>query len=410
MELLLIKKCRGVPWRSGVGVVLVLAVTASLLAGCGSGATTDELRAAAPAPAPAAEEAVSSKYIKLDAQQAGELAIRTMQVVREPSSYALSLPGTVFPAPDNLALVSAPISGRVTRIYAHEGEQVRKGQVLLELESLEYAGLVADFLQAQAEEDYQIKQVERLQLLVDRKISPSSSLEKAQADLLRARAAVQATHARLHALGITNEQLDGMANQSIERPVLPIYAPITGAINDHDIDLGQAVMAYEQMMSLINLDRVLIRGYVSPEDAPLVRPGDPVVVGGQAFAEHALEARIHTINPALDEASRSVTVNILAKTKNAWPLPGHSVHLQIRVRSPEPVLMTPLSAVEYEGEQAIVFVRKDSLTFEKRVITIGRVTEDQVIVAAGLDEGEEVAVSQVFSLKALGRFEQYAEE
>ena len=410
MEPLLIKICRGVPWRSGVGVVLVFAVTASLLAGCGSGAKTDELRAAAPAPAPAAEEAVSSKYIKLDAQQAGELAIRTMQVVREPSSYALSLPGTVFPAPDNLALVSAPISGRVTRIYAHEGEQVRKGQVLLELESLEYAGLVADFLQAQAEEDYQIKQVERLQLLVDRKISPSSSLEKAQADLLRARAAVQATHARLHALGITNEQLDGMANRSIERPVLPIYAPITGAINDHDIDLGQAVTAYEQMMSLINLDRVLIRGYVSPEDAPLVRPGDPVVVGGQAFAEHALEARIHTINPALDEASRSVTVNILAKTKNAWPLPGHSVHLQIRVRSPEPVLMTPLSAVEYEGEQAIVFVRKDSLTFEKRVITIGRVTEDRVIVAAGLDEGEEVAVSQVFSLKALGRFEQYAEE
>ncbi len=409
MELLLNNVRRGVLWFS-VGVVFVLVVTALLLTGCGSGAPADELRAAAPTPPAAAEEAVSSTFIKLDAQQAGELAIRTMRVVREPSSYALSLPGTVFPAPDYMALVSAPISGRVTRIYAHEGEQVRKGQVLLELESLEYAGLVADFLQAQAEEDYQVKQVERLQLLVDRKISPSSSLEKAQADLLRARAAVQATHARLHALGITNEQLDGMVDQPIERPVLPIYAPITGAINEHDIDLGQAVTAYEQMMSLINLDRVLIRGYVSPEDAPLVRPGDPVIVGGQAFAEHALEARIHTINPALDEASRSVTVNILAKTKDRWPLPGHNVQLQIRVRSPEPVLMTPLSAVEYEGEQAVVFVRKDSLTFEKRVITIGRITGDQVIVAAGLDEGEEVAVSQVFSLKALGRFEQYAEE
>ena len=72
--------------------------------------------------------------------------------------------------------------------------------------------------------------------------------------------------------------------------------------------------------------------------------------------------------------------------------------------------MLPLSAVQYEGEQAIIFVRRDPLTYEKRPITVDRLTEDQVIVAEGLDEGEEVAVTQIFSLKALGRYELYAEE
>ncbi len=405
-----ISQCRGLPWSCAVGIVFLLAVGASLLSGCGSEASTDTATTAAPVPTESVDEGVSSQTVRLGAQQASELAIRTMRVVHTESAYLLSLPGTVYPAPDNLALVSAPISGRVTRIYAHEGERVRKGQVMLELESLEYAGLIADFLQAHAEEDYQLKQVERLQLLVDKKISPSSSLEKAQADLLRAQASVQATHARLHALGITNEQLDVMVSQPIERPVLPIYAPLTGAIDEHLIDLGQAVTAYEQMMSIINLDQVLIRGYVSPEDAPIIQPGDPVYIGGQQAVGDRLEARIHTINPSLDEASRSIMVNILARTEEGWPLPGHTVRLQIQVRTPEPVLMVPLSAVEYEGEQALVFVRKDSLTYEKRVLTIGRITADQVIVAEGLEEGEDVAISQVFSLKALGRFEQYAEE
>ena len=72
--------------------------------------------------------------------------------------------------------------------------------------------------------------------------------------------------------------------------------------------------------------------------------------------------------------------------------------------------MLPLSAVQYEGEQATVFVWLDPLTFEKRPVEIERMAEDAVIVAAGLMEGEEVATSQVFSLKALGRYAQYAEE
>lgn len=403
------------PLRRGIsperaGSILLLLLLLGLFVGCGGESIDDVSREVAPPPSVRVAEEGAVERVRLDAAQAEELAIRTVTLARARPAYMLALPGTVYPAPENLALVSAPISGRVTQIYAHEGEAVRKGQVLLELESLEYAGLVADFLQAQAEENYQTKQVDRLQLLVDRKISPPSTLEKAQADLLRARAAVQASHARLHALGVTNEQLEGFLDRAVERPVLPIYSPIHGTINEHEVDLGQSVTAYQQMMSLVNLDQVLIRGYVSPEDASLVRPGDSVVVGLKNMPGRSLQARIKTINPALDEASKSVTVNIIVDTEDSWPLPGENVRLQIQVRSPQPVLTVPLSAVEYEGEQATVFVRTDSLTFEKRPIGINRLTEDQVIVASGLEEGDEIAVSQIFSLKALGRFEQYAEE
>ena len=362
-----------------------------------------------PPPSVQTSSETSGQIVTLTEEQARELGVETVRAAASEARFPLAMPGTVFPAPDHMALVSAPISGRIVRIYAHEGEAVRQGQTLLELESLEFASLAADYLQAKADEAYATQQVDRLQQLVDKKISPRSTLEKAQADQLRADAAVRAADARLKTLGVSDAQLEAWLRGEGSRPLLAIHAPLDGVINEHLIDLGQAVTAYNKMLSLVNLDRVLIRGYVSPEDAALVQAGDPVVVSLKDFPGQALQATVATINPALDEANKSVTVNILAATVNGWPLPGQNVRLEVMVKPPQPVLMLPLSAVQYEGDRATVFVRTDSQTFEKRAITISRVNPDAVMVTAGLEAGEEVAVTQVFSLKALGRYEQYAE-
>ncbi len=376
------------------------------LAACGK---APEPPVTPPPPSPAGASLTDARRIELTPGQAAELRIETDTVRLRPLSYTVTLPGEVYPAPGFFARVSAPISGRVVRVTANEGEPVRRGQVLLELESLEFANLAAEYLQARAEETYRRSQVERLATLVEKKISPRAALDKAQADLARAGAAVSAAYARLRALNITEAQLEAWTAGETTRPVLPIHAPISGIIDAHDIDLGQSVEAYAPMMSILNPAEVLIKGFVSPEDAPLLRPGDPVWIGGQPFESEDLRAAVTTINPALDPANKSVTVNIRAKTRGGWPKPGQSVRLTIRIGSDTPAIKIPLSAVVYEGEQAIVFVRKDETTYERRPITVSRITSDEVIVAGGLREGESIAVSQLFGLKAIGRFEQYAE-
>ncbi|NBC18211.1 MAG: efflux RND transporter periplasmic adaptor subunit [Bacteroidetes bacterium] len=355
-------------------------------------------------------ETSGQQLVRLRREQAAELKVRTVVAGRDTAQVAVTLPGQVQPAPDYFAQVSAPISGRVVRIHAHEGEAVRQGQPLLALESLEFANLAADYLQAAAEEAYQQRQVERLRELVDKKIAARSRLDRAEADLSRTHASVSATHARLRALGITDAQMERWSTETRERPLLQLYAPISGAIDQHDIDLGQSVTAYQAMMTIISTEKVLIRGFVSPEDAPMMAPGDPVTVSLENAPGQALDATVTTINPSVDPQNRSVTVNIITPTRDRWPMPGQTVRLSIQASNPRPVMMLPLSAVQYEGEQAIIFVRRDPLTYEKRPITVDRLTEDQVIVAEGLDEGEEVAVTQIFSLKALGRYELYAEE
>jgi cobalt-zinc-cadmium efflux system membrane fusion protein len=55
-------------------------------------------------------------------------------------------------------------------------------------------------------------------------------------------------------------------------------------------------------------------------------------------------------------------------------------------------------------------VRRDSLRYEKRPVSLARSSGEYSIVREGLAEGEEIAVSQLFTLKALSRFEQFSEE
>jgi len=393
--------------QSTLGILLAL-----FLSGCGGEEPVPTTRDVGVPPSVAApgEEAALGRVLLSD-EQLRTLSIRTATVTREPVEFEIGLPGTGHPAPDYFAEVSSPLSGRIASMAVNEGERVASGQVVAELESLELANLAADYLETRADLEYSRSQVNRYELLVERRISPEAVLEKARADLSRARARSAAAHARLHTLGVTDAELDRWYTEEIQRPLLRIRSPLDGVIAEHLIQLGQSVTAYQQMMTVVNTERVMVRGFLSPEDASFVRPGDSVRVSLKGAPSRSVDARVTTVSPALAEGSRSVTVNVLLETAGAWPIPGQSVRLGIQAHTEEPLVALPLSAVEFEGDLAVVFVRgKDDRTWLRRAVEIARITSDQVLVSSGLEAGEAVATSQVFTLKALGRFEQFGEE
>ena len=86
------------------------------------------------------------------------------------------------------------------------------------------------------------------------------------------------------------------------------------------------------------------------------------------------------------------------------------MRLNVQVTTPEAVIFVPISAIEYEEELPAVFVRLAANRFEKRFIQLKKITDTAAIVESGLTGDEEVAISQVFSLKALSKFEEFGEE
>lgn len=349
--------------------------------------------------------------VHLDDSEVDALRIETHQVTEQSLSHDLDVPGEVMHSPEHFSIISAPISGRVVSIAAHEGEAVRKGGLLLEMESLEFADLVAEYLNAHA--SLALREVERARTkqLVNENIAAQRTLDQRDAELKQARASFAASLARLRAVGVSKPEIDEWVDAGPESyGVLKVRAPISGIIDHHMIDLGSAVNIYDEMLTLVDPGHVMVKGYAPPGEADGLQVGDTVLITGRQQGDEQLEATVTSINPALDAENKSVVVNILTPTKEGWPIQGDLVNVAIKHQNTVAEMLLPISSIQYEGNRAAVFVKQSASVYEKRFVDIGRIDQDFVVVRSGVSTGDEVAITQVFNLKAISRFEQYGEE
>jgi cobalt-zinc-cadmium efflux system membrane fusion protein len=287
---------------------------------------------------------------------------------------------------------------------------VHVGEILFRIESLELGVMVSEYLQAIAEEEYHRTRFERIRRLSDQEISSESELDRAMSDLKRATTIAKATYSKLRAAGISGEEIARYRKQENIEPVLNIRSPISGTLDMRRVDVGQQVSEYQDLGTVIDNSHVMVRGYLSPEDGRYVRPGDSVFVHRRVETSLLLPAVISSVNPGLDEANRSAIINIYLELEGNWPRPGENVKLDIRASTFESLMAIPLRALTYDGNEPVVFIRTGKNAWEERSIEIGEMRDTSAVVISGLDVGEKLAVSQVFSLKALSRIEQIAEE
>ena len=114
--------------------------------------------------------------------------------------------------------------------------------------------------------------------------------------------------------------------------------------------------------------------------------------------------------PVLDEENRSIVINTFYKNPPFWLKPGQNVRMQVEVSTPLPLIYIPVKAIQYEGNNATVFVKLENKKYDKRIINIDRLAGEYAIVKEGLKAGNEVAVTQIFALKALSKYGEFAEE
>jgi cobalt-zinc-cadmium efflux system membrane fusion protein len=355
-------------------------------------------------------EGSKTDVIQLSEKEQNELNIKTSTVTNNFIDYSVIVPGVVFQAPNHSSIISTPINGQVSRINKFEGSWVKRGDELFAIQSLEFGTLVSEYLQAFAEERFQTNRLARLKQLVEETITSASELERATAEYERASASSRAAYSKLKAVGVTDREIKSFTEAEDIDPILKIYSSIDGIIEMNFVELGQSVNALENLSRVLDTREVLIKAYLSPDDARLIDVGDSVSVSQRENQEIILRATVTSINPGLDENSRSVIANIVVPTSDGWPKPGENVRLNIVTSSQKEVFAIPVESLTYDGNQAVVFISKGNGIYEKRPITASEIRDKYVFVNEGLSNGEEVAVTNVFSLKALSRFEIIAEE
>jgi len=377
---------------------------------CGSKTETKAKEQTSADSPPSVSGVKPENLVKLSAKEMAELKIQTIEVGSSALNYSIAVPGVVFPAPNHVSIISTPIDGRISRISAQEGQAVRQGQEIFSIESLEFGNMVSEYLQAVSEETFQTSRLQRLEQLVEQTISSKSELDRARSDFQRAKTTVIAAVSKLKAIGVPEKEINAFKTAESIDPTLKIHSPISGIIDQRSVELGQSVNALQMLARVLDISHVLVRGYVSPEDARFISAGDSVKILRRQNDTFEMRAVVTSVNPGLDENNRSVVVNILLATNENWPKPGENLHLSIETSSKIEVISVPVEALTYEGNDPIVFVQINESTFEKRKVDVQEFREKYAVVRSGLDKNERLAATQIFSLKALSRFDKIAEE
>jgi HlyD family secretion protein len=268
----------------------------------------------------------------LQAVSAGSVATRrTGSAPAAAAERGIAAEGRVVTYPGAEVRVAAERLGRVLAVRVQEGQEVRKGDLLVEIESEELQAALAEARArvSEAEAEAHLAEVNRVRRgrLVSEGIAAAHDLDQAVRDLEIARARVETARATV-------------ARQEAQMEKCRLLAPISGRVTAREVDPGETVETGETVVTLANLGKLRIDGEVDEADAGSLTVGAPVTIAAEGYPGRSWSGKVEEISDAVtlrrlkpQDPGRPTDTRILAvKVALAESTPlklGTTVELQI---------------------------------------------------------------------------------
>jgi len=304
---------------------------------------------------------------------------------------ALNVTGVVQPDIVRAVPVVSLASGRVVEIKARLGDEVKKGQLLLRVQSNDVSGAYQIYLKAQNDERLARVQLERAQTLFDHGAIAQSALEQAEDAEGDAKADLTAATEQLHLLGINKDHPSG---------IVDITAPISGVITDQQVTNASGVQGLSgpNPFTIADLSYVWIVCDVYENDLDAVHVGEYADVHLNAYPNQALKARVENILPILDPNIRTAKVRLEVKNPGMMRI-GMFATATFYGRSPESHSAVPASAILHLHDREWVYTPLGNSRFKRvEVVTGTMLPGKQQEVVSGIKPGDQV-VSNALDLQ-----------
>lgn len=211
---------------------------------------------------------------------------------------------------------------------------------------------------------------------------------------------------RLRNLGMSDVQLQEMAESGRIPDSVDVVAPIDGFILARSVTPGQHFDRFTEFYRIADLRRVWIVADLFDRDVQSFRPGAMARISLPNQGK-VLAARISDVLPEVDPANRALKLRLEADN------PGFALRpdMVVDVELPAPAsagLTVPLDAVIDSGGEQRVFVESSGEVFEPRTVKTGWHSGDRVEIVQGLAEGERVVASGTFLVDSESRLQSVA--
>lgn len=353
---------------------LVVAVIAVLLSACSATTSNDKNKRLTELKAQQTNIAAEIKKLEEEIVKENPSAapvrmteVAVVELAQGPFDYFIKTQGSVE-AVDNI-VISARTPGIISQVYVKEGDVVRKGQILAQIDdsiikqnieelklSLEHANTVYD----------------RQKNLWDKKIGT-------EVQYLQAKNTRDGLERRLSAM---NEQLD----------MSRIKTPIAGSVDEVTLKIGENAAPGVPAFRVVSNDKLKLKADVSEAYVTSVKKGSKAIL---IFPEldKTIEARVTFVGRTINELSRTFPVEI-ALTSNKQDLrPNMTGVLKVIFRTVPNAISVPINIVQELNGEKVVYVAEmqgKNLVAKRKVIQIGGVYGNHAEVTSGLNAGDKL--------------------
>ncbi|MBU0498860.1 MAG: efflux RND transporter periplasmic adaptor subunit [Gammaproteobacteria bacterium] len=272
-------------------------------------------------------------------------------------------------AAEGIAL-SNEVAGVVSAIHFESGQEIKRGQPLITLDATadraELKGLQA------AKRLAELKYERAARLLPERSMS--------QADYDEARAVLDGAEAAV------------AAKQALIGKKL-ISAPFDGVLGIRQVDLGQYLPAGTAIVPLQSLSPIYADFSLPERHLALLRTGQSVKVGVQAYPDEGFEGAVTALNPGIDRGTRSIRLRATLANRDRRLRPGMFAEVRLLLPEQKPVLTLPDTAITFNpyGDSVFLILEgKEGLRVQRKQVKSGEVRQGRVAILEGLAAGEQV--------------------
>ncbi|MBI1745240.1 MAG: efflux RND transporter periplasmic adaptor subunit [Acidobacteria bacterium] len=293
--------------------------------------------------------------------------------------------GTVTPDVARTVPVNSIAGGRVLDIRARLGDDVRKGQILLVIDSPDLASALADYRRSVSAERLAQKAYDRTKALYEHKAVPLKDVLQVEEDLQRAKVDKQTATERIRIIG-------GVPDQP--SPIIEVKSPVSGTVLEQNTTRGAAIKSLDNSPSLFtvaDLSRVWVLCDLYENRLPDVKVGDRAEVILNAYQDRTFMARVGHISKLLDPATRTAKVRLELDNSHGLLRPGMFVTARFISREEKARAVVPMSTIIRLHDKNWVFRWEGENRFRRTEVQTGGSLEGGLQeILKGLQAGDQV--------------------
>jgi cobalt-zinc-cadmium efflux system membrane fusion protein len=365
--------------RMGLACSVLFFAAALLLTGCGEGKS--DPKAEAP-PAAKVEREQDVNVVKVDHPEQFPL----FTAIEHSAASQLVATGVVAPDVARMVPVISIATGRVVEIKARLGDTVKKGQLLLRVQSADIASAFSDYRKAVADEKLSNAQLERAKLLYEKGAISLNDYQTAEDVENKAQVDVETTAEHLRVLGSPLDHPSG---------IVDVYAPVSGVITDQQVTnaAGVAGLGSPNPFTISDLSEVWILCDVYENDLAGVRVGETAEIRLNAYPDKVFRGEIANIGPILDPNLRTAKVRIEVENPGLMKI-GMFVTATFHGEKKEMHAAVPADAILHLHDRDWVYVPAGEKTFRRVEVKSGETLPNKMQeIVAGVQAGQQVVTN-----------------